>query len=70
MPRIRSVADTAASATAARAASIASALDRRTFLAASGGAMAAVVGVDEAAVTRMLADPTFHGLDLANHNAV
>ncbi|MFF1256817.1 twin-arginine translocation signal domain-containing protein, partial [Streptomyces sp. NPDC058321] len=36
MPRIRSVADTAASATAARAASIASALDRRTFLAASG----------------------------------
>lgn len=38
--------------------------------AADGGAMAAVVGVDEAAVTRMLADPTFHGLDLANHNAV
>ncbi len=38
--------------------------------AASGGAMAAVVGVDEAAVTRMLADPTFQGLDLANHNAV
>ncbi|MFB6854345.1 TIGR03767 family metallophosphoesterase [Streptomyces sp. NPDC056341] len=36
MPRIRSVADTAASATAAKAASIASALDRRTFLAASG----------------------------------
>ncbi|MGX1670517.1 TIGR03767 family metallophosphoesterase [Streptomyces sp. NPDC055400] len=36
MPRIRSVADTAASATAAKAASIATALDRRTFLAASG----------------------------------
>ncbi|RVU19274.1 TIGR03767 family metallophosphoesterase [Streptomyces antnestii] len=36
MPRIRSVADTAASATAAKAAALASALDRRTFLAASG----------------------------------
>ncbi|MEU6660755.1 TIGR03767 family metallophosphoesterase [Streptomyces sp. NPDC046821] len=36
MPRLRSVADTAASATAAKATAVVSALDRRTFLAASG----------------------------------
>ncbi|MDN0200042.1 ACP S-malonyltransferase [Streptomyces sp. S.PNR 29] len=38
--------------------------------AADGGAMAAVVGADEATVTRVLADSGLDGLDLANHNAM
>jgi trans-AT polyketide synthase, acyltransferase and oxidoreductase domains len=37
--------------------------------AAGGGAMAAVVGVDEDTLTRTLADAGLDGLDLANHNA-
>ncbi|MEU4876771.1 ACP S-malonyltransferase [Streptomyces sp. NPDC021608] len=37
--------------------------------AASGGSMAAVVGVSEQDVARTLADPAFEALDLANHNA-
>ncbi|WP_217214599.1 ACP S-malonyltransferase [Streptomyces sp. AC550_RSS872] len=37
--------------------------------AASGGSMAAVVGVSEQDVTRTLAEPAFEALDLANHNA-
>ncbi|MFJ9843657.1 ACP S-malonyltransferase [Kitasatospora sp. NPDC101155] len=37
--------------------------------AASGGSMAAVVGVGEQDVARTLADPAFEALDLANHNA-
>ncbi|GAA4894894.1 ACP S-malonyltransferase [Streptomyces coeruleoprunus] len=37
--------------------------------AASGGGMAAVVGTDEATVTRVLTDAGLGGLDLANHNA-
>ncbi|WP_432069336.1 ACP S-malonyltransferase [Streptomyces sp. AA1529] len=36
---------------------------------ADGGGMAAVVGTDEATVTRLLADPALAALDLANHNA-
>ncbi|MGW2048985.1 ACP S-malonyltransferase [Streptomyces sp. NPDC001858] len=36
---------------------------------ADAGAMAAVVGIDEETVVRMLADPARHALDLANHNA-
>jgi trans-AT polyketide synthase/acyltransferase/oxidoreductase domain-containing protein len=38
--------------------------------AADGGAMAAVVGADEATVTRVLANSGLDGLDLANHNAM
>ncbi|MGW5022867.1 ACP S-malonyltransferase [Streptomyces cacaoi] len=38
--------------------------------AAGGGTMAAVVGTDEATVTRVLADSGLEGVDLANHNAV
>ncbi|WP_371478759.1 ACP S-malonyltransferase [Kitasatospora sp. NBC_00315] len=38
--------------------------------AADGGAMAAVVGTDEATVTRVLAEAGLDGLDLANHNAL
>ncbi|MEU1019718.1 ACP S-malonyltransferase [Streptomyces sp. NPDC005898] len=38
--------------------------------AAGGGAMAAVVGVDEATVTRVLAESDLGGLDLANYNAM
>ncbi|MGW2615229.1 ACP S-malonyltransferase [Streptomyces sp. NPDC001500] len=37
--------------------------------AASGGSMAAVVGVSEQDVARTLGDPAFEALDLANHNA-
>ncbi|MCX4750092.1 ACP S-malonyltransferase [Kitasatospora sp. NBC_01287] len=37
--------------------------------AAGGGSMAAVIGIDEESVTRMLATPGLAGLDLANHNA-
>ncbi|MEU2587065.1 ACP S-malonyltransferase [Streptomyces avermitilis] len=37
--------------------------------AADAGAMAAVVGIDEETVARMLAEPALHALDLANHNA-
>lgn len=37
---------------------------------AGAGAMAAVVGADEATVTRVLKDPGLDGLDLANHNAM
>ncbi|MFE5581695.1 ACP S-malonyltransferase [Kitasatospora sp. NPDC056531] len=37
--------------------------------AAPGGSMAAVVGVSEEDVARILADPAFEVLDLANHNA-
>jgi trans-AT polyketide synthase, acyltransferase and oxidoreductase domains len=37
--------------------------------AAGGGGMAAVVGPDEKALTRTLADSCLDGLDLANHNA-
>ncbi|MFJ9818699.1 ACP S-malonyltransferase [Streptomyces sp. NPDC101151] len=36
---------------------------------ADDGAMAAVVGVDERTVIRLLADPALSTLDLANHNA-
>ncbi|CAM5284715.1 hypothetical protein SALBM135S_07756 [Streptomyces alboniger] len=38
--------------------------------AAGGGAMAAVVGVDEATVTRVLTESDLGGLDLANYNAM
>ncbi|MEV5976428.1 ACP S-malonyltransferase [Streptomyces sp. NPDC052114] len=38
--------------------------------AAGGGAMAAVVGVDEATVTRVLADAGLDDLDVANYNAL
>ncbi|MFJ9773635.1 ACP S-malonyltransferase [Kitasatospora sp. NPDC101157] len=38
--------------------------------AAGGGGMAAVVGSDEDAITRTLADAGLDGLDLANHNAL
>ncbi|MEU7583290.1 ACP S-malonyltransferase [Streptomyces sp. NPDC041068] len=38
--------------------------------AAGGGAMAAVVGVDEATVTRVLTESDLAGLDLANYNAM
>ncbi|WP_069885026.1 ACP S-malonyltransferase [Streptomyces luteocolor] len=38
--------------------------------AAGGGAMAAVVGVDEATVTRVLADAGLDDVDVANHNAL
>nr|WP_329586164.1 ACP S-malonyltransferase [Kitasatospora sp. NBC_01250] len=38
--------------------------------AAGGGSMAAVVGTDEATVTRVLAESGLDGLDLANHNAL
>ncbi|GAA2063038.1 hypothetical protein GCM10009801_06620 [Streptomyces albiaxialis] len=37
--------------------------------AADGGSMAAVVGVDEETVARLLDDPALASLDLANHNA-
>ncbi|MDX3229220.1 ACP S-malonyltransferase [Streptomyces sp. ME19-01-6] len=44
---------------------------RGELMAAAGdGAMAAVVGIDEDTVTRILAEPGLDGLDLANHNAM
>jgi trans-AT polyketide synthase/acyltransferase/oxidoreductase domain-containing protein len=38
--------------------------------AAGGGGMAAVLGTDEATITRVLAESGLDGLDLANHNSV